>query len=691
MEGLGQEDLARRRRNLRRVADYGALAALSISAAIFLLWVLHAPAVEAWLPFLFEMKANTALAFGAAGTGLFLLARGRPRAAAGLAVIPILIGLLSIVEYGAGVRLHIDELLIRDWSGERGGFPGRPSPNTAITLAAGGFALVALAMVRPGPVRRIAVTFICFAVIAIAMAALAGYIAESPVAVGWGTARKMSIPSALCGLALGAGMMAYSWQSEIAAIARIPIWIPALLGFGIVLLDISTPLEVNAGICYVPLVFCALWFERPHVVFILAALSTLLIAFGFLASPPGTIEPSIAALNRGLDILAVWGVAILVHLTRATEQKLQRNARHLAYAQQIAAVGSFELDFATMTLSGSDPFNTMIGVAADSDRSWATFASRHIPPDERGAFARIAAAARRGERSRDLDFTFVRGDGEGRNAVLHCELLFGSEGVPAGIIGVVHDVTELRRAEAHGADIEAQLRHAQKLEALGTLAGGIAHDLNNTLVPITTLVPFMLEDSYDPSHRRSLEIVMGAARRAKALVAEILAFSRKDPVEREAIRLDLLARDTLTVLRAGIPASINIVDALEPVPEVIGSKGQIYQTILNLATNAAQAIGDKTGTITVGATCDPLDADSAGGRVRFFVADDGAGMDEATSARIFEPFFSTKDARDGTGLGLAIVNGIVASHGGSISVCSALGKGTRFDLLFPMAELKSAA
>jgi signal transduction histidine kinase len=688
---IGPEDFERRRRKLRWVADGGAAVAMGISAAIMLLWALHATTLAVAMPFLVQMKANTTLGFGAAGAALLLLGRERPRAAAGLALISVTVGLVSLAEYLLGANLLIDELLFSDWSGATGGHPGRPSPNTATALAALGVALIALAAIRPGLPRRLAVKFLSFAVIAVAMACLAGHVAGSAFAIGWGSLQQMSIPSALCALALGVGIMAHSWQTEGSAVARIPVWIPALLGFAILLFDVSSPLEIDAGICYIPLVWCALWFQRAHVAIIFAAVSTLLIVFGFFASPPGSISLWIAVSNRGLDIAAVWAVAILVYMQRSAELRLQRSARHLSSAQQIAGVGSFELKFATMILNGSREFDTMLGRDPDSNRHWDAFARLHIPPDERTAFGRMAVSVRRGERSRDFEFTFLRADGVARNAILHCDILFNDERVPTGIIGVVHDVTELRQSEARQTDIEAQLRHAQKLEALGTLAGGIAHDLNNTLVPITTLVPFMLEDCAEPSDRRSLEIIMNAAGRAKVLIREILSFSRKDPDEREAIRLDLLARDTLTLIRAGLPASIHIIDELEPVPEIFGSKGQIYQTILNLATNAAHSIGDRAGTVVIGATCDGLVGESGVARVRLYVADDGTGMDDETKARIFEPFFSTKDVHDGTGLGLAIVSGIVASHGGSISVESAPGKGSRFDLWFPAVEMRSAA
>jgi PAS domain S-box-containing protein len=688
LEQLGVGYLHRRERRLRMTAESCALAAILISAAIFAAWVLHAARLEATFPLLFEMKANSALGYIAAGGALLLIVRGRRTAAARIAMIPLLIGLATLIEY-AGIRLPIDELMLRDWSSSAGQHPGRAPPNTAAVLAALGCVFLLLALIDRSQARNIAVRIVCFAIAAVAMEALAGHIAGSSFAIGWGTLQKMSIPSAMCGLMLSIGLLAHGWRTETGLISRLPIWIPALLCFGIALLDVYTPLDLNVGICYIPVVLCALWFERGNVAIAFAAISTMLIILGLFASPAGHIPFWFAATNRSFAIIAVWLVALLVYLQHVARKKLWRSEHHLESAQRIAAIGSFELYFAKMALHGSGVFDAMHGLEAGRAHDWAIFLRQSIPPDERNNLEGVVDAARGGVRSRDLEYSFLRPDGAVRNGVLHCDLLRDAEGAPVGIIGVVHDVTEVRRAQAEQADIEMQLRHAQKLEALGMLAGGIAHDLNNTLVPITTLTPLLIERAthYDAE---ILQIVMNAARRAKELVREMLVFSRKDQTAHEAIRLDRLVRDSLTIIRAGIPASITIVDKLGDVPEITGSKGQIYQTILNLATNAAHAIGDRAGTITIGATCETGRAMQPA-EIRLYVEDDGAGMDSETSARIFEPFFSTKEARQGTGLGLSIVSGIMKSHGGSIAVRSAPGRGTRFDLLFPARAAAVAA
>jgi len=203
--------------------------------------------------------------------------------------------------------------------------------------------------------------------------------------------------------------------------------------------------------------------------------------------------------------------------------------------------------------------------------------------------------------------------------------------------------------------LERQLTHSQKLEALGTLAGGVAHDLNNTLVPIVALSKLALEDLPEESPLRGdIEAIIHASERARDLVKQILAFSRKEDLVRQEVDLVRVTRDALQMLRASLPATIQIVDQILEVPKVFGDAGELHQVIVNLVTNAAQAIGGGVGKITVGlwGTAQRQSSpDEAGPAVCLSIADTGCGMDEATVERIFEPFFTTKSVGDGTGTG----------------------------------------
>jgi signal transduction histidine kinase len=255
-----------------------------------------------------------------------------------------------------------------------------------------------------------------------------------------------------------------------------------------------------------------------------------------------------------------------------------------------------------------------------------------------------------------------------------------------GASKIARDITALRR-------LEEQLRHAQKMEALGTLAGGIAHDFNNILTAILGYTE-LLQDEIPVASRAAarLQQVLSASLRAKALVQQILTFSRRTPVAWTPVSLAAVLRETLPFLRALLPATIEIEDQLTPEATlVLAEATQLQQIIMNLGVNARDAMSDTGGRLTIHLEVVEVDAAfaaahpplHAGPYVRLRVRDSGAGIPPEVLARIFEPFFTTKEVGHGTGLGLAVVHGIVADHGGTILVESTLGQGTTFTLYLP--------
>jgi signal transduction histidine kinase len=255
-----------------------------------------------------------------------------------------------------------------------------------------------------------------------------------------------------------------------------------------------------------------------------------------------------------------------------------------------------------------------------------------------------------------------------------------------GSVAIWTDLTDLKAAQDQRQKLESQLLHSQKLEALGTLAGGVAHDLNNTLVPIMALTKMTAAKLPEGSQaRRNLDRVIEASTRARDLVQQIVAFSRKDTVPRQKLDLAPLVQEALGLLRASIPATIRFDAAIAPTAPLFGDRGQLHQVLINLVTNAAQAIGDRTGAIAVALTVLPPVAGAAD-HMLLAVKDDGCGMDEATSRRIFDPFFTTKAVGEGTGLGLSVAHGIVAAHGGRIEVSSVVGQGSEFRVYLPVVS-----
>jgi CheY-like chemotaxis protein len=234
------------------------------------------------------------------------------------------------------------------------------------------------------------------------------------------------------------------------------------------------------------------------------------------------------------------------------------------------------------------------------------------------------------------------------------------------------------------------------MESIGNLAGGIAHDFNNILSPILIYSEMAMADLPSESRLRYyLKQIYNAGDRAKDLVKQILTFSRKKEGERIPIMVSPIIKEALKMLRASIPTTIEIHQNLEAKEDiVVGDPTQIHQVLMNLCSNAADAMGEKGGIIEVGLYEEEIKSEdmkqstglNPGHYLRLSVSDNGHGMDEGILTNIFEPYFTTKEKGKGTGLGLAVVHGIIKSYGGDISVESELGTGTTFNAMIPRNE-----
>jgi len=274
-------------------------------------------------------------------------------------------------------------------------------------------------------------------------------------------------------------------------------------------------------------------------------------------------------------------------------------------------------------------------------------------------------------------------------------------GEPLRMVGTHTDITELKEAEGQQRALEVQLRESQKMEAIGTLAGGVAHDFNNLLAAILGNLVLARED-VGPQHpaQESLAEINRAAIRARQLVQQILTFSRRQTQEMQRQPLKPLVEEALGLMRSLLPAGLRLVTRLPSAGlQVLADATQMQQVLMNLCTNAWQSMEGRSGDITVALRETQLDASQAlqlgglasGAYACLSVADNGAGMDAATQRRIFEPFFTTKPVGKGTGLGLSIAFDIVQKkHGGRMEVESTVGKGSTFRVTLPRQSAEAA-
>ncbi len=257
---------------------------------------------------------------------------------------------------------------------------------------------------------------------------------------------------------------------------------------------------------------------------------------------------------------------------------------------------------------------------------------------------------------------------------------------------LANELKERKKAEKDREEVFQQLRQSQKMEAIGTLAGGIAHDFNNILAAIMGFTELSLYEAEEGSALKSmLEKTLHASNRAKELVSQILTFSHQTEYEKRPLKLKLIILEVIDLLRASLPASINIEKNLQSTSYILADQTQMHQVIMNLCTNAGHAMKESGGILSVDlkeVDIKQEDLDnpklSPGRYLVLTIKDTGCGIGPDVVERIFDPYFTTKEKDKGTGLGLSVVHGIVINSNGHITVNSQLGKGSEFVIYFPL-------
>ena len=378
---------------------------------------------------------------------------------------------------------------------------------------------------------------------------------------------------------------------------------------------------------------------------------------------------------------------------KAQEHALLETRRLHEEAQRIAHLGHWQLDHLTGALRWSEETYRIFGFTPSLGAvSYATFAAA-IHPDDRAAVDAAFWTAVRARTPYAIDHRVVRQDGDERWVAERCETVYDGD-QPLISIGTVTDITERRRGERAQEQLRAQLAATQRLESIGRLAGGVAHDFNNMLEVILGSAQLATEQ-LPAAHPVQAELreILEAAHRSSELTRQLLAFARRQTISPIALDLDDKVGGMLKMLRRLIGEDITLEWApAGDLPPVCIDPSQLDQLLANLCVNARDAIAG-VGTVrieTAARTMVPPDAPARAPRRRYVclsIADTGRGMDEAVQANLFEPFFTTKAVGQGTGLGLATVYGIVKQNQGHLEVVSQPGQGATFRVYLPVAEL----
>jgi PAS domain S-box-containing protein len=408
-------------------------------------------------------------------------------------------------------------------------------------------------------------------------------------------------------------------------------------------------------------------------------------------------ERIIEAMGVAIDYQggkAVQVVARDITERRQVEMDLRRRTEELEVAQQVAKLGSFVLYPETETLVWSRELYRIFDWDPEAGPpSVAEHFDLLHPEDLKRCAETINRALTRGE-GYDIQFRLLGPGGKIKHLRTLARVELNDAGKVERIFGTTQDITDQVRLQEEKARLEAQFQQSQKLESVGRLAGGVAHDLNNLLAPILGYGEMLLEDLSEEDVRRApLEEMVRSGLRARDLVRQLLAFSRKQVLEFKPVDLNQILKQFENLLRRTIREDVAMTMAPAPsLPLIRADTGQLEQVIMNLAVNAQDAMPEG-GELTIETVATELDSAYAaerpgvtpGSYVMLSVSDTGSGMDADTRSRLFEPFFSTKGKDKGTGLGLATVYGIVKQHGGNIWVYSEPGRGTTFKVYLPVS------
>lgn len=679
------EPVEHKKRALRNTAAGAAYIVFVLAVAMLMAWYTDGLWLKAHYPAAFQMKYNTALAFAAASGGILALLVDRRPIALGASAIVLAIASITLLEYATGHDLLIDQLFRRDIHYPDSPYPGRVSPGTCVAFVCAGLHLLLSALDRKSRiVIAIFSELFAFLTFALGAAGMIGYLEGNETAYTWGSYARMSPHTASGFMLVGAALMAMAWYRQDTRVARIPLWAPALVCFTVLMLDIATPLGVATGIAYIPLVFCGLWFTRSYATIVFAAIGTILSILAVPVKPPSDAAMTIVFANRVITVGAIWFVAALVYLRRASERAYQRSESRLRAVVDHAVDGIITINANGIIEQVNPACERIFGYSA------AEMVGRNVkmlmPEPYHGEHDHYIARHRDTGEARIIgtagrEVSGRRRDGSVFPVDLSISAMRFSDG--AHYCGVVRDITDRKDAQIRLLRYTKELeRSNQELDDFAYIA---SHDLKEPLRGLFNNARFLMEDYHDKidgEGQKRLHRLGYLTQRLEQLVNDLLYFSRlgRQEMSNQSTDLNDVVRDVELLLETTLQEKNATINVPSRLPVIKCDTTRVAEIFHNLVTNAVKYNDREEKVIEIGSLDSMPEADVANGPV-FYVRDNGIGIDPQFHSeifRIFKRLNEEDDSKKGTGVGLTFVRKIIERHGGRIWVDSAPGEGTTF-------------
>ena len=669
-------------------AVFGSLAGLAsiiLGVIVIIGWYIKSEILIQINPAFAPMQYNTALGFILSGLGLLALTGNKATLTRVFGGLASLLGLVTLSQYLFGFNLGLDNLFMDHYMTTRTSHVGRMGPVPAVGFSLFGAALIIYSYRKFRKSFDLIDEFTGIAVTALAGLTYLSYLTDVDAAAGWQDLARMAIHTATGFMVLGVGSLAAVWREEWEKIATVPLWVPVILLFAVLVFDLLTPLGIAAGVAYVPLVFCSLWFKGKYVPYVFAALATILTILGFFTSPDVGVAIERVLINRGLSLLAIWITALAIFAQKrtevnltASEKELESRARFQETITNTMVDALIVINQMGIVISVNNAARKLFGytseeIVGNNVKMLMQGETRKEHDSYLKNYRKTGHGNIIGIGPREVQGFTKDGDQLDLELAVNASVLEGKK----IYVGSLRDLTEKKRI-LEQSNVE--------LEKFAYVA---SHDLRAPSRAIDNLSHWIEEDLQDVLEgetKTNMEMLSGRVTRPDGLLRDILQYSRAGRIIKKTVRVDVseVVKDVAGFL--DVPKGFAI-KTNGKLPKVLAPKGVLEQMFGNLITNALQHHDKKKGTIMVSAK-------DKGEQWEFAVTDDGPGIPHEFQEKIFGMFQKLKGRgkAEGSGMGLAIIKKLVTTQGGQLRVESKEGKrGTTFFFTWPKIDPDSVA